>query len=158
MNKPKKTISEEEGLYKAQRFCAYQERCVYELEIKLKEWGVPEKKASDIIDQLVEDNFINEQRFTMAYVRGKFRIKGWGKRKIKAGLIEKRIAADLIYEGLQTINELDYEQMVLAKAEQWIHSFGLPTTFAARNKLIYHLGMKGFEQEVIFKVLKAKGL
>ena len=69
-----------------ERFCAYQERSPNEIRLKLGRKGLHEGQIEAVIEHLTSHNFLNEQRFVEAYVQGKFKIKGWGKQKIKAGL------------------------------------------------------------------------
>lgn len=88
----KKTFSRSQAKLKAEAFCAYQERAQQELRDKLYEWGLHADEVEEIISELIVDNFLNEERFAIAYVSGKFRMKGWGKIKIKQGLKYKNVS------------------------------------------------------------------
>lgn len=79
-------------LQKAQAWCAYQERYHQELRDKLYSWKTPESFIEPIISQLIADNFLNEERFAITYAGGKFRIKKWGRLKIKMALKRKGIS------------------------------------------------------------------
>ena len=78
MEQKKKHITKEVALQKLQAYCAYQERCHSEVESKLYQLGIFGDAADAIIAQLIEDNFLNEERFAIAYARGKFQMKSWG--------------------------------------------------------------------------------
>ena len=97
----RKVFTREQALRKAESFCAYQERSQHEIRNKLYEWGLHQNDVETIISELIEANFLNEERFAIAYSLGKFRIKGWGKIKIKHGLKLKRVPEKLIHKSLQ---------------------------------------------------------
>ena len=103
-----KIFSREQAKIKAESYCAYQERSQFEIRNKLYEWGLHQKDVEEIISELIELNFLNEERFALAYSLGKFRIKGWGKNKIKQGLKLKRIPDKLIIKSLKSIDDNDY--------------------------------------------------
>ena len=97
-----------ELLIKAERFCAYQERSSFEVRQKMKEFDTDEKTIGLILTSLQEDDFQNDERFAMLFTSGKFRIKRWGKNKIRAELRMKNIPDALIKKGLDAINKEDY--------------------------------------------------
>ncbi len=107
-----KIFSREQAKVKAESYCAYQERSQFEIRNKLYEWGLHQKDVEEIISELIELNFLNEERFALAYSLGKFRIKGWGKNKIRQGLKLKRITDKLIIKSLKSIEDDDYLMML----------------------------------------------
>jgi regulatory protein len=94
--KSKKIIDEQAAYAKAEHYCAYQERSQQEVRDKLYEWDLKPAEVENIIIRLIENNYVNEERFAKAYVRGKFNQKGWGRIKIKQGLKQKRVPDGLI--------------------------------------------------------------
>jgi regulatory protein len=135
MDQPKtnKITDEKVALAKAEHYCAYQERSQQEVRDKLYEWGLYTNIVENIIIQLIAGNFINEERFANAYVRGKFNQKGWGKNKIKQGLKFKRVSDVLIKKALNNLYKRKY------KLQQ------------------YALG-RGYENDLIADVLKDSNL
>ena len=103
-----------ENLYaKISRYCAYQERSSGEVRQKLRLLGADSQTAQKLLQRLADDNFINEERFARAYVRGKFRINGWGRLKIKNGLHAKGVDENLIRTALaEEINEKEYAALL----------------------------------------------
>ena len=95
-------------LHKAQQYCAYQERSLYEVKLKLTEWRAQEHVAEKIIKILREENYINEEQFAKSFAVGKFRQKQWGKNKIIFELKKKQIPDLIIQIGLQEIDETEY--------------------------------------------------
>src|SRR5690606_12616598 len=96
------------ALAKAEHYCAYQERSQQEVRNKLYEWGLWSDDVEELIAELIQTNFLNEERFAMAYVSGKFNIKKWGKVKIKQGLKLKKVPDKMILNALKSINYDDY--------------------------------------------------
>lgn len=103
-----------ENLYaKISRYCAYQERSSGEVRQKLRLLGADSQTAQRLLERLADDNFINEERFARAYVRGKFRINGWGRLKIKNGLRAKGVDENLIRTALaEEINPDEYNSLL----------------------------------------------
>lgn len=117
-----------ESLYKKlMRYCAYQERAESEVRLKLRLLGAPAALGETVLEKLREENFVNEERFVRAYVRGKFRINGWGRLKIRNGLRAKGVDEKLISQALsEEIDEKQYrEAMRKVVAEK-----GLKTAFS----------------------------
>lgn len=103
-----------ENLYaKISRYCAYQERSSGEVRQKLRLLGADSQTSQKLLKRLADDNFINEERFARAYVRGKFRINGWGRLKIKNGLRAKGVDENLIRTALsEEINPNEYNNLL----------------------------------------------
>lgn len=114
----------EKILSKILRYCAYQERCTLDVRNKLLTLGVGKEQIQEILDYLEKEGFLNEERYARAYARGKFRINGWGKRKIKAGLIAKGIGNSLISTALE--EEIDPEAY-LEKLRETVKEKGVST-------------------------------
>jgi regulatory protein len=110
MDQPKsiKITDEKVALAKAEHFCAYQERAQQEVRDKLYEWGLWPDAVEHIISQLIEGNFLNEERFSKIYTKSKFNQKTWGRIKIKQGLKLRRVPDVLVKKALLTIDLDDY--------------------------------------------------
>ncbi len=101
--------STEEIVSKAiQHFCAYRERSQQEVRDKLYDMGLHQREVEQTIADLISKNFLNEERFAKAFSSGKFRINGWGKIKIRNGLIQKKVSPKCIELGLDSIDVVDY--------------------------------------------------
>jgi regulatory protein len=155
--KPKK-LDKRTALVKAESFCAYQERAQQEVRNKLYEWGLWSNEVEEVISELITTNFLNEERFTLAYVSGKFNIKKWGKIKIKQGLKLKRIPDKMIARALNSIDYDDYLKTVLAAAEKKLNTITEKDPYKKKYKLTSYLMGKGFESDVILSVLKDNDL
>ncbi len=113
-----KILDFETALRKAQSYCAYQERCEHELLLKCREWGLKPSDNAKLIASLYENDFLNEERFAVAYARGKFRIKKWGKVRIRQELLFRQINNEAIKKGLKVIDEEGNYAEVLLKLLQ----------------------------------------
>ena len=113
-----KKLTNEQALQKLRHYCGYQERCRSEVKSKLYELGIAEKEHDEIISILIEDNRLDEERFAIAYVGGKFRIKHWGRIKIKYALRQKQINEKYINEALKQIDEKEYRVALKESARE----------------------------------------
>ncbi len=152
----KKTYTPHQAKLKAESYCAYQERAQQEVRDKLYMWGLHQNDVENIIAILIEENFLNEERFAKAYVLGKFRMKGWGKIKIKMHLKAKRVSEPLIRIALKGIDLDEYEQKLADTIDRKITGPIEKLTIAERAKLIRFLQSKGFENDLIFEKTNGK--
>ncbi|MEY3678849.1 MAG: hypothetical protein RI924_990 [Bacteroidota bacterium] len=154
----RKRYTPQQAKLKAESYCAYQERSQKEIRDKLYEWGLFSREVELIISELIETNFLNEERFALAYAQGKLRIKGWGKYKIKQGLKLKQVSGKLIIKALEHLDSgeyLDKLESIIVKKSALISE---RDPFKRRYKLQQFAQMRGFEQDLILEILKNKGL
>lgn len=151
-SKPK-IFSRQQAKVKAESYCAYQERSQFEIRNKLYEWGLYQKEVEEIISELIESNFLNEERFALAYTLGKFRIKHWGKIKIKQGLKLKRVPDKLISKSLQAIDADDYLSILQKILEKKALTIKEVDPFKRRFLLSRYGSSKGFELDLISDML-----
>lgn len=148
-----KIFSRQQAKVKAESYCAYQERSQFEIRNKLYEWGLHQKNVEEIISELIKLNFLNEERFALAYSLGKFRIKGWGKNKIRQGLKLKRIPDKLIIKSLKEINEDDYLLMLTKILKKKLNTISEKDPFKKRYLLSRFATSKGYESDLITDLL-----
>ena len=143
-----------ELLLKAERFCAYQERCSSELKQKLREVGADEETSVKIISSLQEDDYLNDERFAKLFTSGKFRIKRWGKNKIRAELKRKNIPDKFIYAAFDLIDKAEYLKVIEHLAKKKEREVKSKSPSDKKQKIGMFLLSKGFESDLIWKVLK----
>ena len=141
-----------EAKTKAMAWCAYQERSPKQVRDKLYEYGLPSEEVQDLMEELEEDNFLNERRFAESYAGGKFRIKGWGKVKIKQGLRQHQIDPALIDRALAKIKPGDYYLRLLNIIEKKNENLNEADTHKRKAKLLRFAASRGYEQDLIWKV------
>ena len=150
----KKRLEPKEAKLKAADYCAYQERSQQEVRDKLYSYGLHQDEVEDVLADLIVDGFINEERFARAYVGGKFRMKGWGRRKILQGLKQHRISEYCIKKGMEEIDPDAYYDKLRSHAERKLPSLRGQTEYIQKGKLTQHLMMKGYENDLIREVIE----
>ncbi len=156
MEKQIKYHTPKEALLKIRDWCAYQERCQQEVRDKLYEYGLRTDDVENILSLVISENFVNEERFAIAFAGGKFRIKKWGKIKIKQELKAKRVSDYCIKKGLVQIEDTDYintlKRLLLLKAKLIIEKNHLKK----KQKLVRYALSKGYEQDIVFDMLRGE--
>lgn len=152
----KKKYTPKQAKLKMESFCAYQERAQQEVRDKLYTWGLHSEDVENIIAELITENFLNEERFAKAFVRGKFHIKKWGKVKIIQHLKAKRISSPLIKIALREIDLDEYEENLDTLIQKKIGSQADSLSLSEKAKLMRYLQSKGYENDLIFQRLNRK--
>lgn len=151
-----KYFSKEEALKKAKQYCAYQERCHSEVKEKLYSFGLHKNDVDELLSKLIEENYLNEERFAIQYAGGKFRIKQWGRIKIKYALKQKQVSEYCIKKALASIDESNYKKTIKKLADQKLKTLkGEKNIFIKKKKLQDHLIQKGFEINLVIELVDA---
>ena len=151
--KPKKEVSDKQLLNDLCKFAAYQERCVSDIEKKLDQYDISEDDKNGMIDYLIEERFLDEDRFVEMYVKGRFNLKKWGKIKIKSHLRNKRIPSSKIEKGLRFINEAQYIKVLFGLGQKKWDSLEKEEPVQRKVKTLRFLASKGYESDKIYSFL-----
>ncbi|GAB2475794.1 regulatory protein RecX [Algoriphagus taiwanensis] len=146
---PKNYWSVQEAKEKIQNFCAYQERCAWEVRRKLFEKGIQEKDIEELLEFLTQEGYLDEERFARSFARGKFRLKKWGKNRIQQELRLRKISQASIRAALVEIDPEEYYDTLLTQTEKKWESTQEKDPFKKRFKVIQYLMSRGFEQDLI---------
>ncbi len=138
---------------KMARYCAYQERSHYQVEKKLRDMGMIPEAIDAIMLFLIQEGFLNEERFARAYVRGKFYQNQWGKLKIIKGLKQHQIHPNLITTALTEIDDADYQQTIKDLIEKKKKSLPDNKSYQTKQKTIRYLVQKGFLYEDFIELI-----
>lgn len=131
---------------KLESFCAYQERCTYEVNEKLKAFDLNDAEKKSLLDFLRSNKYLDDERFAQSYASGKFVIKGWGKNKIRSHMKAKFVAAELIELGLSEIEEEPYlERMKHLAKRKWDDLSKEKNEWVRKQKVFRFLAGKGYE-------------
>ena len=147
----KKTYTLQEATKKLEHYCAYQERCHQEVRQKLDSMHMIPEAIDVIIVHLLEHNFLNEERFAKTFVRGKFRIKSWGLRRLSFELKKKDIGKVNINQALAEIGIEEYNEVFNDLAEKKLHSIKESNKFKKKKKLIDYLLYRGWETHLVYE-------
>lgn len=147
-----KSYTFDEIKQKLVNYCVYQDRCHAEVEQKMREFLLIDEAKEEIILFLLKENFLNEERFTRSYIRGKFYIKHWGKTKIKINLKQKQISERLISSCFDEIDDSDYEKTIRKIFDDYYTKQTGLKEYQKKTKTIKYLMSKGFEYEKIIDI------
>ena len=146
----RKQLTREKALEKARSYCRYQQRSHSEVKEKLYSFSLRKKDVEELMAQLIEEKYLNEEDFAIAFARGRFRLKQWGKVKIKYELKLKRVSEYCINKALKEIDHEDYQQTLQKLADKRLQSLkSEKNIFIKKRKLQDYLMQKGFENELI---------
>ena len=149
----KQVTSVEEVKRKLEQYCVYQDRCHKEIEQKLNGYNLIPQAKEAILLHLLEHNFVNEERFAKSFARGKFRIKKWGKQRIVRELKLRDISAYNIKTALKEIEEKEYLQNLYSLVDKKNALIKETNVYKRKQKLFGYLQYRGYETELIFKVI-----
>ncbi|PSR57342.1 RecX family transcriptional regulator [Adhaeribacter arboris] len=150
----KKTYTVKEALIKAAAYCAYQERTQQEVRNKLYSYGLDFEEVEETIIRLCAEKLIDEERFAKAYVRGKYSLKRWGRRKILLGLKAHQISDYCIRQGMKEIDLDTYWQNLLYLTEKKNRTEKESNPAIRKHKLTQFLLSKGYENDLIQDALQ----
>jgi regulatory protein len=155
----KKRLSKEEALQKLRHYCAYQERCHQEVKEKLYSFGLYRDDVDQAISTLIEENYLNEERFARAFVGGYFRSKHWGRVKITHALKQKGVSAYCIKKGMQEIDDEAYDKTIkdlVEKKMEQLKGEGLQA-YQKKFKVSQYMMQRGFESPLVQAALADLG-
>ena len=145
----------EQAILKIKQYCSYQERSHKEVKEKLYSFGLYKTDVEKIISQIIEEKYLNEERFAIQFAGGKFRMKQWGKAKIRYALKEKYVSDYCIKKALASIDEQDYRKVFLKLAKNKIAVLANETNILSKKrKLQNYLIGKGYEASEIHAIIK----
>ncbi len=136
-------------LEKLKAFCVYRERCHQEVRSKLLAEKIYGEELEEIMSILIQENFLNEERFAMAYAVGKFRQNKWGKTKIKMEFLRLNVSTYCINKGMEAIDEEEYEETIENLWNKKYETLRDSKEFVKKQKTLNYLLSKGFEYELI---------
>jgi len=139
---------------KAAFLCSKSEHCSFDIQEKLKSWGLASTDIDAVIEKLTAEKYIDDERFARAYAKDKSRFNKWGKQKIAFMLRNKRIAPEIIRLALEEIEDDGYTDQLLKLLTDKAKTMSSANKFDRRNKLMRFALSRGFESEQINKALQ----
>ena len=144
----------DEAVLRVKKICSNQEKCSQDIHSKLNNWGLPAEKADKIIKILVEENFINEERYAKAFVNDKFKFNKWGEIKIKTHLISKKISESAIKSALGNIDIDEYINLLKDILKKKKEGLKYKNNYELTGKLIQYAFSKGFDIDTTKETIK----
>jgi regulatory protein len=151
----KKLLTKEQALQKLKQYCGYQERSHYEVKQKLWDLGVRRAEHDEIISTLIEEDYLNEERFAKAFAGGKFRMKDWGRKKIYYALKEKQVSEYNIKKAMKEIDDEEYKRILRELGEKKYDLLKGEQYLVRRKKTIDYLLQKGYEPDLVMKTVNS---
>ena len=147
------TSWKQQSKVKAAKYCAYQERTQQEVRDKLYSYGLYSDAVEEVLSELISEGFVNEERFAQAFARGKFRNNKWGRIKIEIGLRQKGLSDYCIQSGFREINEEAYRDTLQALIQKKWDALEGEEPYARKHKTARYALGKGYESELVWKIL-----
>jgi len=138
---------------KIQAYCAYQERCHKEVTMKLRSWGLIQEAIDVLITELIQFNFLNEERYARSFARGKFRIKKWGQMKIRMALKKRDVYFKCIDLAMLEIDDKAYLNTLKHLLQKKNETLKETNSYKRKIKLTRYLVTKGYEYDLIHDTL-----
>ncbi|WP_298479012.1 regulatory protein RecX [uncultured Maribacter sp.] len=154
MNNSTKFYTLAEAKKKLESYCAYQDRCHKEVEVKLYSMGMIPEATNQIIGHLIQENYLNEERFAKSFARGKFRIKKWGKNRIVNELKQRQITKYNITIALKEIEENTYLETLDTLAKKRLMQINETNQKKRKKKLADYLLYRGWESHLVYQKLQ----
>ncbi len=145
----------EQAKQKIAKYCVYQERCHSEVEAKLKQMGMFASSIEFIINFLIEENFLNEERFARSFARGKLRHKSWGRQRIRFELKKKKVSQYAINDAMDEIQEEYQETFEEVASHKW-EQLDKTDMFKAKKKFADYMLYRGWESGMVYDFVADK--
>ncbi len=142
-------------IHKLQAYCAYQDRCTSEVLAKLDQYELSSENVEKVLQSLRNDKFLDDKRFAESFCTGKFKIKKWGRLKIKQTISVKKIDPSLVQYGMSCIDADEYWQtLLLLAARKWEEVKSEKDPYKRKVKTMRFLAQRGFEQDLIYSAVE----
>jgi regulatory protein len=149
----RKILTKEQALQKGKHYCTYQERSHYEVQQKLYDLGIRRQDQDEIIATLIEEDYLNEERFAKMFAGGKFRMKDWGRKKIYYALKEKKVSEYSIKQAMKEIDEEEYLKNLKELTAEKYESLKDEQYLVRKKKTIDYMIQKGYEFDLVTKTI-----
>lgn len=140
---------------KALNYCSKKEACRFDVEQKLKQWGADSETIDDLIDEMLENDFINENRYAKAFCNDKIKFNRWGKQKVMYALLQKQVAEAAVNQALAGIEESDYKDMITEEIRKKAKSIPAETdNIVIQQKLSRFAQSRGYEKDISIRIIE----
>ncbi len=149
----KKAVTKQQALMKLEALCARSEQCTWEINRKLDLWAIGAADKAGIIESLLSDRFVDDERYAKAFCRDKFRFSRWGRVKIKVALIQKHIGREIIEDALSEIDGSEYEKVLTSLLRAKSKTMEDVQSYEGKSRLFRYGVSRGFEPSVVIGVI-----
>ena len=149
----KKEMTEQEAFLQLAALCAQAEHCEQEMRDKLKRWDIDESAQDHIIQRLIRERYIDNERYARAFVKDKIRYNKWGRRKVQQALWQKRIDKDIQQRVLDEIDDQEYLNVLRPLLRQKRKTIKADSDYELNRKLVRFALGRGFTFDIIRQCL-----
>lgn len=142
------------AIERLKNYCAIQDRCQLDVIQKMREWGLLDATQDHLLELLIEGQYVNEERYSRAFCRGKFKMKKWGKLRIINELKKKRISDVCIANGLEEIDDIEYRRVLNNIYQRQKERIKEKNHFIKKKKIATYLINKGYESDLVWEKLR----
>ena len=142
------------AIERLKNYCALQDKCQWDVIQKMQEWGLLEVSKNHILELLIQEKYVDEERYSRSFCRGKFRIKKWGKIKISNELKKKYISEVCITKGLEEINDFEYQEELNKQYHKKKSVIKEKNYFIKKKKIATYLINRGYENNLVWDKLR----
>ena len=146
----KRVYNIEIAIERLKNYCSLEDKCQWDVKQKMKEWGLPKISQDQIMELLINQKYIDEERYSKSFCRGKFKIKKWGKIKITNELQKKNISELYIAKGLEEINDAEYHKELDKQYQKKKDAINEKNQFIKNKKIATFLITKGYESNLVW--------
>lgn len=154
MESSRQQLSYKEAVAKASELCSHAEKCSYDLELKCRDWQLSREETTRLINFLIQEKFIDQQRYANSFVNDKFRFNKWGKIKLSYALRLKQIEDKYIREAMNSLPEAEYQKVLTDLLTSKVRTVKEKDAYTRRSKLLAFAQSKGFGVEEALKVIE----
>lgn len=145
----KKETTGQQAYQKLTALCARSEHCQQEMIDKMRQWGVPPEEQAQVMERLVKERYVDDERFTRAFVNDKIRYNKWGRRKVEQALWMKRIDEHIAKAVLDEVDDEEYTAILTPMLKQKRRSTKANSDYELNMKLIKYALSRGFTMDII---------
>lgn len=147
--------TKEQALHKVAALCSKAEKCIFDVEKKLIQWEIPQSEIDEIVDYLIKEKFLDEERFVRYYIKDKLAFNGWGKQKVRFQLQQKRVDMALFQQLWEEVDQDQYQKQLQYLLQKKRKSIKDTDPWALKQKLMRYAAGRGFQMDEIYSALDA---
>ena len=144
-----KEVSEQGAYLQLAQLCARAEHCQYELTEKMRRWGMSDEAQARVMQRLVSERYVDDERYTQAFFRDKIRYNKWGRRKVEQALWQKHIDKDIREQILNEVDDDEYLSVLRPLLKQKQKTLKGGTDYERNQKLVKFALQRGFTYDII---------
>ena len=142
-------MTEKDALFKLTALCSQAEHCTYEMLEKMRRWELADDARARIMEYLVREKYVDDERYCCLFVKDKIRYNKWGRRKVEQALMQKRISRDIYQPVLEEVDDEEYLTILKPLLQNKRRQLKAMSEYEANGRLIRFAISRGFTMDII---------